>query len=85
MFKLLSFDVYGMLVNTPLANAKAFGTIVEETGASHIDPMAVYQFWEARNIIHYREPYRSYKEICRSSLEEAFREFSISGSGQLER
>ena len=45
--------------------------------------MAVYQFWEARNIIHYREPYRSYKEICRSSLEEAFREFGISGSADL--
>jgi 2-haloacid dehalogenase len=83
MFKLLSFDVYGTLVNTPPANAKAFGTIVQETGASHVDPMAVYQFWEARNIIHYREPYRSYKEICRSSLEEAFREFGISASADL--
>jgi 2-haloalkanoic acid dehalogenase type II len=79
MFKLLSFDVYGTLVNTPPANAKAFRTIVEESGASHVDPMAVYQFWEARNIAHYGEPYHSYKEICRSSLEEAFREFGISG------
>jgi 2-haloalkanoic acid dehalogenase type II len=79
MFKLLSFDVYGTLVNTPPANAKAFRTIVEESGASHVDPMAVYQFWEARNIAHYGEPYHSYKEICRISLEEAFREFGISG------
>ena len=79
MFKLLSFDVYGTLVNTPPANAKAFRTIVEESGASHVDPMAVHQFWEARNIAHYGEPYHSYKEICRISLEEAFREFGISG------
>src|SRR5271169_1970321 len=79
MFKLLSFDVYGTLVNTPPANAKAFRIIVEESGASHVDPMAVHQFWEARNIAHYGEPYHSYKEICRISLEEAFREFGISG------
>jgi 2-haloacid dehalogenase len=79
MFKLLSFDIYGTLINTPPANAKAFKTIVEDCGASNIDPMAVYQFWETRNIAHYDEPYRSYKEICRISLEEAFREFGISG------
>ena len=81
MFKLLSFDVYGTLVNTPPADAKAFRSIVEESGATHVDPMAVYQFWDARNIVHYKEPYRSYKEICRISLEEAFQEFGISGEG----
>jgi hypothetical protein len=43
MFKLLSFDVYGTLVNTPPANAKAFGTIVEETGASHDDVRRLYR------------------------------------------
>jgi 2-haloalkanoic acid dehalogenase type II len=79
MFKLLSFDVYGTLVNTPPASAKAFQTIAEEAGASNIDPIAIYHFWEARNIVHYGEPYRTYKEICRISLEEAFREFGISG------
>jgi 2-haloacid dehalogenase len=77
MFKLLSFDVYGTLVDTPPANARAFRAIVEESGASNVDPTAFYQFWESRNIVHYREPYRSYKEICRTSLEESFREFGV--------
>jgi beta-phosphoglucomutase-like phosphatase (HAD superfamily) len=33
MFKLLSFDVYGTLINTPPINAKAFRIILEEAGA----------------------------------------------------
>jgi len=41
--------------------------------------MAFYHFWEARNIAHYREPYRSYKDICGISLEETFREFGVAG------
>ena len=82
MFKLCSFDVYGTLINTPPTVAKAFRTIVDEAGASNVDPMAFYHFWEARNIAHYEEPYRSYKEITRISLEEAFREFGVTrGNG----
>jgi len=84
MFKLLSFDVYGTLINTPPTVAKAFRAIVEESGASNVDPIAFYHFWEARNIVHYREPYRSYKEISRISLEETFREFGVvRGNGDL--
>ena len=30
-------------------------------------------------IVHYREPYRSYKEICWLSLEESFQHFGIPG------
>src|SRR5580693_9632101 len=55
MCKLLSFDVYGTLVNTPPTNAKAFRIILEEAGAPNIDALAFYQFWESRNIVHYRE------------------------------
>jgi hypothetical protein len=32
MFKLLSFDVYGTLMDTPPTNAKAFRVILEEAG-----------------------------------------------------
>jgi FMN phosphatase YigB (HAD superfamily) len=39
MFKLLSFDVYGTLIDTPPTNAKAFRAIIEEAGASDIDPL----------------------------------------------
>ena len=53
MYKLLSFDVYGTLVNTPPTNAEAFRIILEEAGAPNIDALAFYQFWESRNIVHY--------------------------------
>ena len=56
MFKLLSFDVYGTLINTPPTNARAFRLILEEAGASNIDALAFYQFWESHNIVHYRSP-----------------------------
>ena len=79
MYKLLSFDVYGTLINTPPINAKAFRLILEQAGASNIDALAFYQFWESRNIVHYREPYRGYREIGELSLEEAFENFGVVG------
>ena len=44
MYKLLSFDVYGTLINTSPINAKAFRLILEQVGASNIDALAFYQF-----------------------------------------
>jgi 2-haloalkanoic acid dehalogenase type II len=79
MYKLLSFDVYGTLINTPPINVKAFRLILEEASASNIDALAFYQFWESRNIVHYREPYRRYREIGALSLEEAFQKFAVAG------
>src|ERR1700759_2294220 len=80
MYELLSFDVYGTLVDTPPANAKAFQAILRDAGATGIDPLSFYGFWESRNIAHYAEPYRSYKAICRTSLEEAFAHFGLGGA-----
>ena len=77
MYKLLSFDVFGTLINTPPAVAKAFRAILDEAGASSVDPGPFAGYWEERNIAHYYEPYRSYREIGRLSLEEAFRHFGI--------
>src|SRR5262249_8230627 len=77
MYKLLSFDVYGTLINTPPINAKAFRIILEQANASNINALAFYQFRESRNIGHYREPYRSYREIGELSLEEAFENFVV--------
>ena len=79
MYKLLSFDVYGTLINTPPINVKAFRLILEQAGAPNIDALTFYQFWESRNIVHYREPYRSYREIGELSLEEAFENFGVVG------
>lgn len=74
------FDVYGTLVTTPPANAKAFQAILRHAGATDIDPLSFYNFWESRNIAHYVEPYRSYKAICRTSLADAFAHFNVGGA-----
>ena len=74
---MLSFDVYGTLVNTPPANVRAFQSILGEAGRTDLDAQAFYAFWEQRNIAHYCEPYRSYKEICRLSLSEAYEKFGV--------
>jgi hypothetical protein len=68
---MLSFDVYGTLVNTPPANLGAFRAILADAGRPDLDPKEFYSFWEQRNIAHYHEPYRTYKNICRPSLSEA--------------
>jgi 2-haloacid dehalogenase len=75
--RMLSFDVYGTLVNTPPANLGAFRTILVDAGRSDLDPEAFYSFWEQRNIAHYYEPYRTYKDICRLSLSEAYEKFGV--------
>jgi len=75
--QILSFDVYGTLVNTPPANLEVFRSILVDAGRSDLDPGKFYAFWEQRNIAHYYEPYRSYKDICRLSLSEAYERFGV--------
>lgn len=77
MYKLLSFDLYGTLINTPPANAKAFGAILQAAKAQHVEVEAFYKYWEEKNISHYFESYRSYKQICQISLQETFEHFRI--------
>lgn len=80
---MLSFDVYGTLVNTPHANLATFRTILSESRRPDLDPDAFYSFWEQRNIVHYHEPYRSYKDICRLSLAETYENFGVvAGRGE---
>jgi hypothetical protein len=43
---MLSFDVYGALVNTPPANLAAFRTILADVGRPDLDPEEFYSFWE---------------------------------------
>ena len=74
---LLSFDVFGTLIDTPAGTAAPFRSILVDSGAAHVDPERFWSHWEERNIAHYWEPYRSYKEICRLSLEETFRHFGV--------
>jgi 2-haloalkanoic acid dehalogenase type II len=76
---LLSFDVFGTLVDVRQGSYDAFRSILQEHGRTDIDVRAFWEYWEERNIAHYWEPYRPYKEICRISLSEAFAHFNVSG------
>ena len=82
---LVSFDVYGTLIDVRDGSREAFAAILRDAGASHVDVSAFWEQWEAANIRRYWLPYRSYREICRSSLEETFQQFGIRGDGALIR
>jgi len=77
--RLLSFDVFGTLIDTPSGQGAALRSILEDARAGHVDADTFWTYWEERNIAHYREPYRPYKDICRLSLEETFERFSVPG------
>jgi 2-haloacid dehalogenase len=38
---------------------------------------AFWEHWEERNIAHYWEPYRRYRDICELSLAESFAQFGV--------
>jgi 2-haloacid dehalogenase len=61
----------------------AFAGILADAGAGNVDVKAFWEHWEERNIAHYWEPYRRYREICELSLAESFAHFGISGDSRL--
>ena len=62
--KLMSFDVFGTLISVRDSSYGAFERILADAGARHVDVKAFWEHWEHRNVAHYWEPYRSYREIC---------------------
>jgi len=80
--KLMSFDVFGTLVNVRAGSYDAFASILREVG-SGVDVKAFWEYWETRNIAHYWEPYRRYRDICEISLGEAFAHFGLHGDSKL--
>jgi 2-haloacid dehalogenase len=76
---LLSFDVFGTLINVRESSYDAFRAILGECGRADVDVRAFWEYWEERNISHYWETYRPYKEICALSLGEAFAHFGVPG------
>lgn len=81
--KLMSFDVFGTLISVRDSSYGAFERILSEAGAAHVDVRAFWEHWEHRNIAHYRDPYRSYRDICELSLAETFEHFGIAADGRL--
>lgn len=81
--KLLSFDVFGTLVNVRDGSYGSFASILRDAGGSGVDEKAFWEHWEARNIAHYWEPYRRYRDICEISLGETFAHFGLNGDSGL--
>lgn len=79
----VSFDVYGTLVDVRSGAREAFRAILREAGAAHVDALELWEQWEAANIRRYWQPYRPYREICRASLEETLRRFAVRGDPDL--
>ena len=77
--KLLSFDVFGTLINVRSGSYRAFERILRDARARDVDVAAFWEAWEERNIAAYWKPYRPYKEICRDSLAATFEAFDLSG------
>lgn len=80
--KLMSFDVFGTLISVRDSSYGAFARILKDAGAPQVEVKAFWEHWEHRNIAHYWEPYRSYREICELSLNETFAHFQVKGDGR---
>ena len=81
--KLISFDVFGTLISVRDSSYSAFERILADAGARHVDVKAFWEHWEHRNIAHYWDAYRSYREICELSLAETFAHFHVVGDSRL--
>jgi len=81
--KLISFDVFGTLISVRESSYSAFERILGDVRADRVDVKAFWEHWEHRNIVHYWEPYRTYREICELSLQETFAHFGLTGEGRL--
>src|ERR1700719_3727177 len=81
--KMMSFDVFGTLISVRDSSYHAFERIAADAGARDLDVKAFWEYWEHRNIAHYWDPYRSYREICELSLAETFEHFAIHGDSRL--
>jgi 2-haloacid dehalogenase len=80
---MISFDVFGTLISVRDSSYGAFERIAADAGARDLDVKAFWEHWEHRNIAHYWDPYRSYREICELSLAETFEHFGVHGDSRL--
>jgi len=81
--KLMSFDVFGTLISVRESSYGAFERILDHAGSNRVDIKAFWEHWEHRNIAHYWELYRSYRQICELSLAETFAHFGLTGEASL--
>ncbi len=81
--KLMSFDVFGTLIDVRESSYAAFQSMLADARAPHVDVKAFWEHWEERNIAHYWEPWRPYKEICTLSLAETFAHYRLDAPASL--
>jgi 2-haloacid dehalogenase len=81
--EMMSFDVFGTLISVRDSSYGAFERIVTEAGVRGLDVKAFWEYWEHRNIAHYWDEYRSYRDICELSLAETFDHFEVPGDSRL--
>lgn len=81
--KLMSFDVFGTLIDVRESSYAAFQSMLTDAHATQVDVKAFWEHWEERNIAHYWEPWRPYKEICEISLAETFAHYGLKASSKL--
>jgi 2-haloacid dehalogenase len=78
--RLLSFDVFGTLISVRDDSYGAFRSILADApGGNRVDVKEFFEYWEERNIAHYWEPYRRYRDIAELSLGEAFAHCGLHG------
>jgi 2-haloacid dehalogenase len=80
---LVSFDVFGTLIDVRRGSYRAFASMLAECGAQEQEVSAFWEHWEERNIVNYWLPYRPYRAICELSLAETFEHFGVRGSPKL--
>lgn len=83
MPKLMSFDVFGTLIDVRAGSYAAFQSVLADAGAGHVDVKAFWEHWEERNIAHYWETYRRYRDICEMSLAETLEHFAVKAPSRL--
>jgi len=74
---LLSFDVFGTLIDTRFGTYSAYRSILDDAGGREMEMRPFWSFWQERVVARYVEPYKSYKEICRLAFEESLIKFGL--------
>jgi 2-haloacid dehalogenase len=77
--KLLSFDVYGTLMDTPSGHWLAKRSIMDDAGGRDLEMKPFWSYWLERNQSRYKTPYIGYKDNCRISLGETLEHFKLPG------
>jgi 2-haloacid dehalogenase len=77
--KLMSFDVFGTLIQVRDGSYGAFTSILRDVGGGSVDVKAFWEHWDRRITAHYWEPYRRYREVCEIALGETFAHYGLNG------